>query len=339
MEPYLAIFRALADPTRLRITLLVLEMELAVGELADILAQSQPRISRHLRILDEVGLVERRKEGSWVFLRPGPAILDPTLSALLRIDGLNRSAQAQADRERLNDVRAGRAARAEAYFSEHAQEWDAIRSLHIAEAEVESAMQQLLAPFPLGHLVDIGTGTGRMIELFCAQAERVTGIDKSPEMLRLTRAKLSNGAANDDGSSPVELTQGDFNELPLPDACANSAILHQVLHYAQHPERVLHEVGRVLNDGGIILVADFAAHDREELRSDHAHARLGFADLAIAGWFADAAIDIKDIVTLDGGPLTVKLWLGRKSGPVALDPGAARDSASNKRPNQERPAA
>lgn len=312
MRNELAIFRALADPTRLRIVALLRAMELSVGELAQVLGQSQPRVSRHIKILVDAGLAERRKEGSWVFLGLGdPARVQPLMKAIDIWSEGEEDPWAKADIARLAAVRADRAAAAEAYFAAHAEEWDAIRSLHIAESEVEAAMRRALGKAPLGRLVDIGTGTGRMIELFAESASQALGIDRSPEMLRLARAKLAETAL--DG---IELRQGDMYSVALPDGAADTVILHQVLHYAQQPAAAIAEAARILDAGGRLLIVDFASHEREELRSRDAHARLGFSDEQIETWFAAANIDGGLAERLEGGELTVKLWIGtRRSDP------------------------
>ena len=314
MDHILNIFRALADPTRLRIMLLLQKMELAVGELAQILDQSQPRISRHIRILDEAGLAERRKEGSWVFLKPGPASELEILGRIFRSSKVAKSDQAMQDQAQLSLVRKARAEMAERYFAAHAQEWDAIRSLHLPEAEVERAMLALLRDAPLGKMLDIGTGTGRMVELFGAAAQSIIAIDNSPEMLRLARAKLldSETASGLNLVQKTELKQGDFNNLPVANGTVDSVILHQVLHYAQHPEAVLVEVSRVLKPAGVVLIADFAAHDREDLRTEQAHARLGCSDESMKHWLTASKLGLVQTRTLDGGELTVKIWVARK---------------------------
>lgn len=308
MELSLTIFRALADPTRLRIMALLRRMELSVGELAQALVQSQPRISRHIKILAEARLIARRKEGAWVFLGLGePALVRPLLAAL---DGWAAQADPDpwlaADQVRLSAVQAERARAAEAYFNAHAGSWDEMRSLHAGEAAVEAAIAALLQTEPIGRLADIGTGTGRMLELFAPHSASALGLDRSPEMLRLARAKL---AAS--GLEHVELRQGDMYALSLPDGRVDTALLHQVLHYAQAPEAALAEAARLLAPGGRLLVVDFAPHEREEFRARHAHVRLGFSDEQMAGWFAAASLSLETIQALDG-ELTVKLWLGRK---------------------------
>lgn len=317
MHAALDIFRALADPTRLRIVRLLREMELSVGELAQVLGQSQPRVSRHVKILCDAGISRRRKEGSWVFLVPGDAErVKPLYSALdLWSAGDDRDHWTVADTARLKAVRADRAAAAERYFASHAGHWDAIRSLHVAESDVEAAMASALKGQPLGRLVDVGTGTGRMLELFGAQADSVMGVDRSPEMLRLARAKMADAA--------WDLRQADITALPLQDETADTVLLHQVLHYLQAPEEAVRELGRVLGTNGRLLIVDFAAHQHEELRDRDAHARLGFSDEQIAAWMASAGLTCDLVEELPGSTLTVKLWRGVKRGEPRLKAVAA----------------
>jgi ubiquinone/menaquinone biosynthesis C-methylase UbiE len=303
------IFRALADPTRLRIVNLLRAMELSVGELAQVLGQSQPRVSRHVRILIDAGLAERRKEGSWVFLNLGPRErVEPLFVMLDRWSDLEgRDPWAVADAARLAAVRADRAAAAARYFEARARDWDQIRSLHIAESEVEAAIGRALGDRPVGRLVDIGTGTGRMLELFAPAADHALGVDRSPEMLRLARAKLGQA-----GLAAAELRQGDMYTLPLPSGSADTVIIHQVLHYAQQPAGAVAEAARLLVPGGRLLIVDFAPHEREELRESDAHLRLGFADDVMLKYLESAGLEGRVVEHLKGGELTVTLWIGER---------------------------
>ncbi len=327
IEPTL---RALADPTRLRIMRLLAAMELAVGELALVLGQSQPRVSRHVRILCDAGLAERRKEGSWVFLRSaiGEHRAPPLGAAAARLLALAEEGDAQfaarcgEDRRHLAAIRATREASAAAYFARHAAQWDEIRSLHSADGPVEAALQQALGSGGLGALLDVGTGTGRIAELLSPRAASVTGLDNSPEMLRLARARLQNLPAES-----LDLVQGDFAALPFAEARFDTVVFHQVLHYAQAPEQVLAEAARVTAAGGTIAVVDFAAHDREELRSQHAHARLGFSDEQMLALLAGAGFQAAAPIALPGKPLTVKIWTGSRSGAAARRNAAAQGAA------------
>ena len=312
MRETLTIFRALADPTRLRIVALLRVMELSVGELAQVLGQSQPRVSRHVKILADAGLAERRREGSWVFLALGEARRTAPMFAAIDVWSGDAGGATASDLARLDAVRAERSAAAERYFEGHAAEWDAIRSLHVAEAEVEQAIAAALGEGSLGRLVDIGTGTGRMLELLGPRAQSAIGIDRSPEMLRFARARLAVAGRHDPAIARAELRQGDMYALPLPDRSADVVMLHQVLHYAQQPAAAVSEAARLLGAGGRLLIADFAPHDREELRDGAAHMRLGFSDQQMFDWFGAAGLEPKRADALAGGELTVKLWLGER---------------------------
>jgi ArsR family transcriptional regulator len=302
-----ALFQALADPTRLRILALLRAMELSVGELAQLLGQSQPRVSRHVRILSDSGLIGRRKEGSWVYLQLAEPERTEGLFELSK--GLDPEAEQlfSGDAVRLETVRHDRAEAARRYFEAHAATWEHVRALHVADAEIEQAIAKLLADRPIGALLDIGTGTGRMLELFAPRAQSAIGIDRSSEMLRLARVKLEEA-----GICGASLRQGDMYALPLTDRSSDSIILHQVLHYAQQPGAAIAEAARVLAPGGQLLVIDFAQHDRAELKEQDAHLRLGFADDAMRGWFGAAGLELDRIERLVGGELCVILWRGVK---------------------------
>jgi ubiquinone/menaquinone biosynthesis C-methylase UbiE len=303
--PLLDVFRALADPSRLRIVQLLREMELSVGEIAQVLGQSQPRVSRHIKVLVDAGLALKRREGSSIFLTCAPSVLAlPLFNLLDAASGAEGDHWTRADRVRLAAVRADRSAAAERWFAAHATEWDKIRSLHVPETEVEAAMVQMLGD-ELGRLVDIGTGTGRILELLGPGADQAIGIDRSTEMLRLARTKL-------DGLG-YELRQGDINALLLADGSADTITLHQVLHFLPAPASAIAECARLLSDDGALLIVDFAPHEREELRVDHAHARLGFSDEQIAGWFVSAGLQLAETRDLEGGELTIKLWRGERA--------------------------
>lgn len=309
------LLRALSDSTRLRILRLLAHMELAVGELAQVLGQSQPRVSRHVRILCDAGLAERRKEGSWVFLRAGIAEdrappLGAAAARLLAVaerDDAGFAARCAEDRRHLAAIRASREESALAYFARHASEWDTLRSLHCPDGPVEAALGRALGDGGLGSLLDIGTGTGRMAELLAPRARHVTALDKSPEMLRIARARLQDLPA-----SKVELVQGDFLALPFADASFDTVLFHQVLHYAVEPKAVLAEAARVTREAGRIAIVDFAAHDREELRERHAHARLGFSDEQMLGLLSEAGFRSDPAIALPGSQLTVKIWTACK---------------------------
>jgi ubiquinone/menaquinone biosynthesis C-methylase UbiE/DNA-binding transcriptional ArsR family regulator len=306
-----AALKAAGEETRLRVLALLAEAELTVSDLTDILRQSQPRISRHLRLLAEAGLVERFREGTWAFFRlaetgKGTAVarallahLDPTDQTIAR------------DRARLASVRKARAAAAQAYFRAHAAEWDRIRKLHVADAAVEAAIRKALVDKPFRSLLDLGTGTGRMLELFGPDIERGLGLDLSLDMLALARDRLERA-----GLKNCSVRQGDIYDLPLPNDAFDVVILHQVLHFLDDGARAIHEAARVLRPAGRLLVIDFAPHEEEFLREKYAHRRLGFAPETVTQWITASGLEPTMHKRLapepeSGGKIAVSLWLAR----------------------------
>lgn len=300
------VFAALADPTRARILLLVRDLELSVGELAELLGQSQPRVSRHVRILAEAGLVHRHKEGSWVFVGQGDvAVVE---SALALISAIAGSADPIApERARLAQVRAERQRRVDEWFEAHAQEWDHLRRMGGQEGEVEDALLAAAVDPRVGRLLDIGTGTGRVLELLAGAADVATGVDRSPEMLRIARGKLA--AA---GNQAAEVRQADMRALPFADASFDTVTMHHVLHFADDPAAVLAEAARLVAPGGKLLVADYGAHAHEELRTRYHHSRLGFETQALCGLISDTGLRARLRSSHVGPELTVNLWEGRR---------------------------
>ncbi|MGE3934807.1 MAG: ArsR/SmtB family transcription factor [Rhodospirillaceae bacterium] len=308
MDQILTALRAAAEPTRLRLLALCAEGELTVSEITQVVGQSQPRVSRHLRLLCEAGLLDRLREGAWVFYRlsdrfDAQGAVARALLGLLPAD----DAQMALDRQRLDDVKRARAAAAAAYFDRNAARWDDMRSMYVPEVEVESALTDLLPPDSVSDLLDIGTGTGRMLVLYGPSAARAVGVDTSRDMLAVARANLD--AA---GLRHCQVRHADMYRLPFADRSFDAITVHQVLHYADRPRAVIGEAARVLKPGGRLVVADFTPHTIESLREEHAHRRLGFADGEVAEWCAAAGLDVAARRTLPGVPLTVALWLAEK---------------------------
>jgi len=310
------VLKAVAEPTRLRVLALLARGELNVKDLTRILNQSQPRISRHLRLLAEAGLVERAPEGSWVYFRlteggPGREVARQVLQLLNRADPV-----LERDRHRADSIQGERQEAAQAYFRANAGEWDTIRALHVAEADLEAAVSAALGSGPFDFLVDLGTGTGRVLELFGPRFRRGLGLDLNPAMLAYARAKLARA-----GLAHAQVRQANIYDLPLADRSADAVVMHLVLHFLSDPQRAVREAARVLAPGGRLLIVDFAPHELEFLREEYAHERLGFAGPLIGQWLAEFGLEPMESRDLAPGAgaqrdkLTVSLWLaGRPKG-------------------------
>jgi ubiquinone/menaquinone biosynthesis C-methylase UbiE/DNA-binding transcriptional ArsR family regulator len=311
LDKLVSMLRAAGDPTRLRLLLLLRQAELTVSELIEIVGQSQPRVSRHLKLLGEAGLVERFKEGSWVFCRAADRGTGAELTRV--IAALADPSLQDADRARLAHVRQTRASAAASYFKSNAAEWERIRALHAPEKDVEAAIARHLTAGQIENFLDAGTGTGRMLELIAPHARRAVGIDVSPDMLSIARDRLLRA---DIQNAQVRL--GDTYRLPFPNGRAagtgfDVVLFHQVLHYLDDPGTAVAEAARVMAPGGRLLIADFAPHKEEFLREEFAHRRLGFSDREVESWFAGAGLSSAGSETIaptgEGEKLTVKLWL------------------------------
>ena len=327
MDKIVDIVRTIGEPTRLRILVLLARGELAAGEMSTVLNQSQPRVSRHLKLLAEAGLLERRPEGAWVFFRlktDGPegriirTILDEVpQDDLVLVRDLERLAQVQAQREEV----------ARAYFETAADEWHALRRLHQPEALVEARLVEAVTGQHFGLHIDLGSGTGRMIELFAPQARRAEGVDSSRKMLALARARL-----DDTGSGQASVRQADILGLPYDDNCADLVTIHQVLHYLPEPQAAIKEAARILKPGGTLLIADFAPHAFEELRQAHAHRRLGFADQEVTLWCEQFGLVVEAVehIAPDAGQSGLAVTLWKAELPLSLPASATKERSESR---------
>jgi ubiquinone/menaquinone biosynthesis C-methylase UbiE len=313
MDQLLVGLRAAGETTRVRILFVLSPGEFNVSELTQILGQSQPRVSRHLKLMAEAGLIARHKEGNWVLFRLRDDDLGGALARAI-VDLLpGADAMLTRDLARLEDIRAQRAETAARYFRNNAAHWEKLRSLHVREEEVEAAMRRLAGQAPVKLHVDLGTGTGSVLRTFAHLAKQSIGIDQSREMLAIARANLER-----EGLRHVQIRHGDIYALPFANAAADLVTIHQVLHYLDDPARALAEAVRILKPGGRLLIVDFAPHELESLRSDHAHRRLGIAAEHMTGWLQRAGARIAQHEVLppprqqDETGLTVSIWLAEK---------------------------
>ncbi len=314
LDDTMAGMRAAAEPTRLRILALCADGDLTVSELVRILGQSQPRISRHLKVLTAAGLLTRIPEGSWVFHRlaqDGPQTdLTARLVDLAPLDDeiLRR------DHERLAQIKRERAEEASDYFRQNAGQWNQVRSLHVDDGEVEKAILDM-APASIERHLDLGTGTGRVLELLAERTELGQGVDMSREMLSVARANLDAAGLNH-----CQVRQADITQLPFPAESFDLVTLHQVLHYLADPDSAIKAAADMLRPGGMLLIVDFAPHEEESLRRDHQHRRLGFADGEAETWLKAAGLTPRAIRHLSGDPLTVTLWSAVKATSATITP-------------------
>lgn len=312
MDALATYLKTLGHPDRLRILALLQQGELTVSELVQILGLSQPRITQYIKSLEQVGIVERMKEGSWVFsrLKRGIEAESPILSATLA--SLSRdNDQLAADRQRLSEVRAERSRQADAFFASVANDQDQLGNEYLPQADIESAMLRLVSGSNFSRMVDLGTGTGRMLKLFAPHIRSGVGIDDSVDMLRVARHTLS-----DESFAHISVQQADLQDAPLRYGAADLVTLHQVLHFLDDPADAVTEAARLLEVGGHLLITDFAAHQFEHYREDYSHRRLGFSDPDMAQILDQAGfqlIQLEMLPACDPSTPDVKIWYAQKS--------------------------
>ncbi len=311
LDALVDVLRAAGEPTRLRLLALLAAGDLTVSDLTEILGQSQPRISRHLKLLGEADLIDRYQEGAWAYFRlrqDGKAAF--FVRNLLAYASENDPVVLR-DNERLAAVKRQRAERAQAYFSRNAAEWDELRRLHAADDEVDAAVIRLLGSQPIDSLLDLGTGTGRILELLSGLYRRAIGVDASRDMLSVARANLDKS-----GITKASVRHADILNLPFEAQDFDVVTIHQVLHFFDQPEIAIGEAARMLRPGGRLVIIDLAPHGLEYLRDEHAHVRLGFSHQSMSDWLRKAGLDVEQVVDLhpgheSGQGLTVTVWLAR----------------------------
>lgn len=311
MEQFASALKALGHTDRLRILALLSHGELTVSELVQILNLSQPRVTQYIKSLEAAGILERLREGSWVFsrLKRGnigiSALVATTLSSLPQ-DDLTLSA----DQRRLQDIRSERSKLVEAFFADVANDRGQLGNEYLPQSDIEKALLEIAGETKFEYMVDLGTGTGRMLELFSARAKRGAGIDTNVEMLTVARHKLATVEY-----SHMSVQQGDLHMTPLGTGVADLVTIHQVLHYLDDPLEAVREASRLLMAGGTFLIVDFAAHQFEGFRDKYAHRRLGFSDAEIEAWLEAAHMSlssVKNIGREDENLPAVKIWSAKR---------------------------
>lgn len=307
LREFVDILRAAGEITRLRLLSLLSEGELSVKDLTEILDQSQPRVSRHLRLLTESGLVTRHAEGAWAFFRLSDETNAATLVQHLLGQLDENDPVMQADVARLEAVQRDHQMRAASYFSKVAKDWDRVRSLHAPESAVEQAIVDMMAGIDVDLFVDLGTGTGRMLELLDGHFKKGVGIDSSREMISVARSKFERS-----GQKHVFVRLGDIGQLDEYQSSADMTMLHQVLHHFVDPGQALQSARQTLKPGGRIVVVDFMPHKLEFLREEQAHKRLGLSHEQMDAWANAAGLKVSNAKEIPhnkpGGGLTVCIW-------------------------------
>ena len=312
--------KAAAESSRLRILTLLSRGDLTVTDLTEILGQSQPRVSRHLKLLLEASLIDRYQEGSWAFfsLSDADQARGFVQGLVSRIDSAD--SQVVRDFDRLDDVKNKRQQRAARYFSAEAASWDELRSLHVADRAVEDALMKTVGKRPFQAMLDLGTGTGRLLEIFAPLYRRGVGIDQSREMLAVARANLEKASI-----ANAQLRQGNIFSPPVERNAFDLVTIHHVLHYLDDSARAIQEAARLLRPSGQLAIVDFAPHGLDFLRFEHAHARLGFSDRQISDWLVEAGLELEETQEFEPrssskASLTIKFWLARDRRLLIADP-------------------
>ncbi len=324
LDDIVEILKAAGEPTRLRLLALLSHGDLTVTDLTDILGQSQPRISRHLKLLAEAALIDRYQEGAWAFFRLSQGGAAVALARQLLDATDPADAVFARDDERLRILKKIRSDKAQAYFSRNAAEWDAVRRLHVSEAEVEAKLAELIGTEPVEAFLDLGTGTGRILHLFEGLYQRGVGIDASRDMLAVARSNLDRA-----GITKASIRHGDIFNLPLERDEFDVVTIHQVLHFLDEPDAAIAEAARMLAPGGRLAIIDLAPHVLEHLRDEHAHIRLGFSHQTLTEWLEKAGLAVEKVVDLKpvqsaNDALTVTIWLARDQREPAANPIAIR---------------
>lgn len=282
----LDLFKILADQTRLRLLRILRQGDFTVQDLMQILDMGQSRISRHLLLMSEAGLLKVEQHGTWRYYRLAPdnAIFKDIWTV---VDAhLNELEMQEEDATAVARVMTERRKRSQEFFDRNAREWD---SLHVELLNLPDYQNTLLDLLPSGGLiVEVGVGSGALLPVLASKGMRTVGLDQSPAMVALARETVSKFHLDD----RVEVRLGEMKHLPFPDSSVQAVVMNQVLHHAEQPGEVLKEVKRVLADGGLLVVADLTRHEHDWVRDRLADQWLGFSYVELESWLGEANLSI-----------------------------------------------
>ncbi|MEP6341692.1 MAG: metalloregulator ArsR/SmtB family transcription factor [Maricaulaceae bacterium] len=311
MDSLASILKTLGHPDRLRILAILSHGDFTVSEITKVMGLSQPRVTQYINTLEAVGILERLKEGSWVFSRlrrqnaKNWAIVSAVLSQLPDDDAV-----LMADFRRLGEIKTARAEAANAFFAQAANDQDQLGIEYLPREDIDAELRSLLGDGPHELLVDLGTGSGRVLTVLADLFGRGIGIDNSRDMLGVARHSL-----NKSELTHMRVRQGDLNNTGLVGSDASVVTLHQVLHYLERPAEAIAESARLLSDHGQLIIIDFDSHDFDDFRDRFAHRHLGFSDNTIATYFKSCGLTLsqtRTVETRESYP-NVKLWCGIKA--------------------------
>ena len=305
MEKVLSMLKATSESSRLRLLILCASGEFTVSDLMQIIGQSQPGVSRNLKILCDAGLLRRIRQGSWVFYRSVTKGAEAEFVHYLTTVMPATDPTIQLDRQRLLELKNERLRAAAQYFEKTAAEWDSIRTLHVEDLDIERTLKTRVLEAKPRTLLDIGTGTGRILEILGPYVEDAEGVDFSHEMLTVARANLDKPSLRH-----CRVRHSNMYQLPYQDRSFHFITIHHVLHFAHQPQQVLKEAARVLRTQGQMVIVDFASHVREELRTKFKHQRLGFSNDEMEGWLHKIGLSIQPPTKFTGESLAVMIWTG-----------------------------
>jgi ArsR family transcriptional regulator len=286
----LTYFKALSDQTRVRILNVLRHFELNVNEIVKLLDMGQSRVSRHLKIMNDSGLLVSRRDGLWVFYS-APTNSDVSGFIDSISDLLSEDPVLDADLERAGDILNDRKKETSRFFDSVAEDWEAMKRTIIGERDLAADILEHIKSCDV--VADLGCGTGDLLVHLKKKAKTIIGVDNSPRMLERAERYCAGNGLN------ADLRIGELEHLPMRNAEADCVIINLVLHHLAVPLDGIREARRVLKKGGRMLVTDFDKHEDETLRGQYGDRWLGFAKEEVEKWMKNVNFRMKSFVQLE----------------------------------------
>ena len=297
-------YKAQADVTRIRLLNLLLHHELNVNEIVMVMGMGQPRISRHLKILTDCGLLKSRRDGLWVFYSASKDGRGGNFNEFY-YKFIAGDSELNSDYAAMKGVLEEGSRERTRFFDSIASNWDDIKQSIFGDLNISSEILERIKQCDVA--ADLGCGTGELLPYMKQKAKRVIGVDKSPKMLEEAEHRL---ASNGRG---IELRIGEIEHLPMRDGEADTAVINMVLHHLPSPDAGIHEAGRVLKSGGSLIIVDLEKHQNEEMRKNYEHRWLGFTRKNIERWLGAGGFLPREFVQYDvRNGLKIDLYVSEK---------------------------